>query len=278
VLGIIGGSGLYELPELTGRAERQVETPYGPPSDRLITGRLGQRELVFLPRHGRGHRLSPSEINFRANIYALKALGCDAVLSISAVGSLREDIRPGELVIVDQFVDRTRQRPATFFGGGVVGHVSLADPVCASLTTSLKAACDQVGAIAHGGGTYVCIEGPQFSTRAESNEYRALGASVIGMTNAPEYRLAREAGLCYATLALATDYDCWRDGDPVTVDVVLAVVKQNIARARAVIAAFAPKPRGERGCPCRQAAMNAVLTDPAAQPADAAGRLAVILR
>ena len=210
MLGVIGGSGIYDLDKLTGVEHVSVETPYGAPSDDLLIGRLGATKMVFLPRHGRGHRIAPSEINYRANIWALKKLGVTQVISVSAVGSMKEEIEPGHLVIPEQFIDRTHGRTGTFFGDGVVAHVSLADPVCPVLSGALYDHAVALGINVHKGGAYVCINGPQFSTRAESHLYRSWGVAVIGMTNLPEARLAREAELCYATLALSTDYDCWR--------------------------------------------------------------------
>ena len=211
VVGVIGGSGLYEIEGLTEVREVKVETPFGSPSDQFITGKLGEVDMVFLPRHGRGHRLTPSEINYRANIYGMKKLGAGRIISVSAVGSMREEIEPGHIVVVDQFIDRTRARASTFFGSGIVGHVEFADPVCAELSGVLYDAGKRAGATIHRGGTYVCIEGPQFSTRAESMLYRTWDATVIGMTNIPEAKLAREAEICYGTLALSTDYDCWHE-------------------------------------------------------------------
>jgi 5'-methylthioadenosine phosphorylase len=268
MLGIIGGSGLYDMPGLTELGERAVDTPFGAPSDVIVTGRVEGQALAFLPRHGRGHRIPPHEINFRANVYALKAIGCERVLSVSAVGSMKEAIAPGDVVVVDQFIDRTRHRPASFFGTGLVGHVALADPVCAELAQGLTAAAEAAGVCTHKGGTYLCVEGPQFSTRAESNEFRALGVSVIGMTNAPEYKLAREAGLCYATLALATDYDCWHPGhDAVTVEQVIAVVKHNVQNAQTIIKTLAKRLPRARACACGKAAEHALMTHgPARDP------------
>ena len=236
-IGVIGGSGLYQMPELAGVREVEIKTPFGKTSDPLIRGRLGRVDLIFLPRHGKGHRWLPTEINFRANIFALKKLGVERIISVSAVGSLREEIAPGHLVVPDQFIDRTTQRPSTFFGRGVVAHVSLANPFCSDLSKVLVTAARAEGAEVHSGGTYLCMEGPQFSTRAESHLYRAWGAHVIGMTNLQEAKLAREAEICFGTLALATDYDCWNDqaGD-VEIEHVLTVLKQNVALAQRTIA------------------------------------------
>jgi len=263
MLGVLGGSGLYHMPGLTIAEERDLETPFGAPSDKLVLGEIDGKYIAFLPRHGRGHRLAPSEINYRANIYALKSVGCTTVLSVSAVGSLRENVHPGEMVCVDQFVDRTRSRVGTFFGRGVVGHVAMAYPVCPSLRQTVLAAATVK---THETGTYVCIEGPQFSTKAESREFRALGGTVIGMTNAPEYKLAREAQLCYATLALVTDYDCWYEGHEVALEQVLAIMKQNVGQSHAVIRRVLATLSPSRACACTSAAQNAIITDPANIP------------
>jgi 5'-methylthioadenosine phosphorylase len=284
VIGVIGGSGLYDLPGLAEVAEVAVETPFGPPSDRLVTGRLGDTRMVFLPRHGRGHRVLPHEVNARANLFALKTLGVEWLLSISAVGSMREEIRPGDLVVVDQFLDRTNGRPSTFFGDGVVAHVGFADPVSPVLSdvvyraASAAAAADGGRSTVHRGGTYVCINGPQFSTRAESESYRALGVSVIGMTAMPEAKLAREAEISYATLALATDYDCWHASEEaVTVEAVLAIVKHNAALARDVVRRTAELVPATRDCPAASALAGAVMTDPQLVSAETRRRLEPIL-
>ena len=266
VIGVIGGSGLYEIEGLTEVQEVTMETPFGAPSDAFITGRLGSARMVFLPRHGRGHRLLPSEVNYRANIYGLKKLGVEQIISVSAVGSMREEIVPGDIVVPDQFFDRTQgKRASTFFGNGVVGHVQFADPVCADLSQLLVAAAREVGATVHSGGTYICIEGPNFSTRAESNIFRSWGVDIIGMTNLPESRLAREAEICYGTIALATDYDCWHDGhDDVSVEAVIAIIKQNVATARNIIKTAVEKivaQRSQRSCACAEALKYAIMTD-----------------
>ncbi len=241
-VGVIGGSGLYELPGLADIREEVVDTPFGSPSDALIHGRLGDASLVFLPRHGRGHRFTPTEVPYRANLWALKQAGCSWVISVSAVGSLREEIAPGQVVLVDQFIDRTRQRPSTFFGDGVVGHISFGDPVCGVLRSLLRDSCASLSVPHHDGGTYVCMEGPAFSTRAESNLYRSWGASVIGMTNLPEAKLAREAEMAYATLAMATDYDCWHPHhDQVSVEAVVAVLHANVHNAKRIIEETIPR-------------------------------------
>ena len=267
VIGVIGGSGLYQMPQLAGVREMGIKTPFGKTSDPLIRGRLGGVDLIFLPRHGKGHRWLPTEINFRANIFALKKLGVERIISVSAVGSLREEIAPGHLVVPDQFIDRTTQRPSTFFGRGVVAHVSLANPFCSDLSKVLVTAARQEGAEVHSGGTYVCMEGPQFSTRAESHLYRAWGAHVIGMTNLQEAKLAREAEICFGTLALATDYDCWNDqaGD-VEIEHVLTVLKQNVALAQRTIARASAELSEPRSCGCVSALKDAIITERARIP------------
>ena len=285
-IGIIGGSGLYELDGLHSIEEVRLDTPFGAPSDAYITGRLGDAKLVFLPRHGRGHRVSPSEINFRANIHGMKQLGVEWILSVSAVGSMREEIRPGDMVIVDQFIDRTRRRESSFFGGGVVGHVAFADPVCEHLRKivleAARTECErthhETGSRAHDGGTYIVIEGPQFSTRAESNLYRSWGVDVIGMTNIPEAKLAREAEICYATIALSTDYDCWHETEEdVSVAAVLAVIRQNVTLARAIVKGAAERIPAERTCHCTSAAAHAIMTAPDLIPDEARVRLDLIV-
>jgi 5'-methylthioadenosine phosphorylase len=269
MLGVIGGSGLYELPGLERVERRRVATPFGDPSDEIVVGRLGDTRLAFLPRHGRGHRLLPSELPFRANVWALKSLGVERLVAVSAVGSLREDIAPGHVVVPDQLIDRTRGRQAesTFFGRGVVAHVAFADPYCASLGSLVAAAAREGGATVHEGGTYVCMEGPLFSTRAESNLYRSWQADVIGMTNAQEAKLAREAELCFATLALATDYDCWRGGhDDVQIEDVLAVLSANADLAKETVARVAGRLPSRAACRCASALADAIITDRAAIP------------
>lgn len=266
-IGVIGGSGLYELDGLSDVRWTRVRTPFGEPSDAYCVGRLGNRTVAFLPRHGRGHRLMPSELNFRANIYGLKALGVEWVISISAVGSMREDIRPLDLVIPDQFFDWTRRRASTFFGGGIAAHVGMAEPVCSNLADRLETAARTTGATVHRGGTYLCIEGPQFSSKSESRIYRQWGVDVIGMTNMPEAKLAREAELCYATLALVTDYDVWHEGEEaVTVEGVIANLLKNVATAKEVLQHAIPRIGPPRRCPCPSLLRNAVITSPAAFP------------
>jgi 5'-methylthioadenosine phosphorylase len=278
-IGIIGGSGLYGMEGLENVREVRVETPFGDPSDALILGELEGVPLAFLPRHGRGHRLSPSEIPFRANIYALKSLGVEWCISVSAVGSLREEIVPGHIVVVDQFIDRTRQRASTFFEGGIVAHVGFGDPVCSALRGYLLQASRDVGATVHDGGTYVCMEGPQFSTRAESNLYRSWGASVIGMTNLPEAKLAREAEISYATIAMSTDYDCWHQGhDAVTVDQVIAVMSANVELGKRIIRAAIPMVAAHDGpAPWHNALENAIMTRPEAMDAKRRADLALLI-
>ncbi len=278
IIGVIGGSGLYELEELTEVRSVAVETPFGSPSDEFITGVLDGMKMVFLPRHGRGHRLLPSEVNYRANIYGMKKLGVTRLISVSAVGSMKEEIVPGHIVIPDQFIDRTNgSRANTFFGDGVVAHVQFADPVCKELSSHLFTAAKKAGATAHYGGTYICMEGPAFSTRAESNMYRTFGVSVIGMTNIPEAKLAREAEICYGVIALATDYDCWHEThEDVSVEAVLAIIKQNVATAKAIIT-HAVRLFGENGCSCSTALQYAIITDPAVIPEEAKERLALIV-
>jgi 5'-methylthioadenosine phosphorylase len=279
ILGIIGGSGLYEMGGLEGLEETQVDTPFGAPSDAIVSGRLGDTRLLFLPRHGRGHRIPPHRVNYRANVLALKMLGAEQVVSVSAVGSMRDDVHPGDLVLVDQFIDRTRSRPSTFFDDdGVVAHVELAEPVDAALMDALHRACTAVGARVHRGGTYVCIEGPQFSTRAESELYRSWGVSVIGMTNLPEARLAREAELPYATMALVTDYDCWHQTEQaVSVEAVLAVMHKNVATAQAVLRELAKDLPDPSASPASKALAHAILTAPDRITPEARARLAPLL-
>ncbi len=266
-LGIIGGSGLYELSGLASSERVSVETPYGAASDDVVRGRLGDTVLLFLPRHGRGHRLSPSSINYRANVCALKKLGATHLVSVSAVGSMKEEIRPGDLVIVDQFIDLTKSRASSFFDGGIAAHVAMADPVCPAMADATWRAAEKVGARAHRGGTYVCIEGPQFSTRAESRIYRSWGVSVIGMTNMPEAKLAREAELPYATIAVATDYDCWHESEEdVSVEAILAVLRSSLETTKKLIVELASSLPDPRKSPAHRALQHAVLTERALIP------------
>jgi len=277
-LGVFGGSGLYELPGLEALERVPLDTPFGPPSDEFVLGRLGGIRLVFLPRHGRGHRLLPTELNFRANVWGMKRLGVEWIVSVSAVGSLREEIAPGHVVVPDQFIDRTRQRPSTFFGRGIVAHVQFADPLCPNLSRVLAGAARAEGATVHAGGVYVCMEGPQFSTRAESSLYRAWGAHVIGMTNLQEAKLAREAEICLATMALATDYDCWNTAHgEVEIEDVLRVLAANVDLARRTIARVAAGLPARTGCPCPHALENAIITERGAIPADVRRDLAPII-
>ncbi|HXC27218.1 MAG TPA: S-methyl-5'-thioadenosine phosphorylase [Stellaceae bacterium] len=269
VVGIIGGSGLYEIDGLTDVTWRRVASPFGDPSDEFCFGRLDGQPVVFLPRHGRGHPLPPSGINFRANIDALKRCGVTDIISLSAVGSLREDLAPGDFVLVDQFIDRTFAREKSFFGPGCVAHVSMAHPVCGRVGDALAAAGEPAGIALKRGGTYLVMEGPQFSTLAESNLYRSWGCDVIGMTNMPEAKLAREAEICYATVAMVTDYDCWHPGhDAVTVDMILKVLFANAEKAKALVKSVVPLlARHEGPCPhgCRHALDHALITAPAAR-------------
>ena len=277
-VGVIGGSGLYELEGLTNVRWRRVRTPFGDPSDEFCTGELEGRPVVFLPRHGRGHRLTPTELNFRANVWGLKSLGVEWIVSASAVGSMKEDIRPLDLVIPGQFIDLTKRRASSFFGEGIVAHVPMADPVCGPLGDVLDKAARATGSRVHRGGTYVCIEGPQFSTRAESRVYRSWGVDVIGMTNMPEAKLAREAELCYATLALATDYDVWHDTHAaVSVEVVVANLMKNVATAKDVLRRVIPAIGGARLCECPRLLENAVITSPPAFPHATRRRLDLLI-
>jgi 5'-methylthioadenosine phosphorylase len=277
-VGLIGGSGVYDLGSIAGLREETIETPFGSPSDAYFTGTLEGVPVAFLSRHGRGHRISPTEINYRANICGFKLLGCDALLSASACGSLQERHAPRHAVIPDQFIDRTRHRKDTFFEAGVVGHAALADPVCASLSEALLEAGQKAGLTVHRGGTYVCMEGPQFSTRAESHLYRAWGADIIGMTNLTEARLAREAELCYASLALVTDYDCWREAtEDVSVEAILAILGENAAAARRALAEAVRRVEPARGCECRDSMRYGIITDRQAIPEAARQRLKPII-
>jgi 5'-methylthioadenosine phosphorylase len=277
-IGIIGGSGLYSMPGLEKVREERVMTPFGKPSDAFVIGEIEGRSVAFLARHGRGHRLLPSELNFRANIFAMKMLGVERILSVSAVGSLKEEHKPTDFVMPDQFIDRTFARVGTFFGDGIVAHVGFGDPVCATVLNTLTEACAAVGVTGKRGGTYVCMEGPQFSTRAESNLYRSWGADVIGMTNLQEAKLSREAEICYATMAMVTDYDCWREGhDDVTIDQIVAVLHKNADNAARVVKAALTSMPTERTCACVNALQYAVLTDRKAIPASTRERLALLL-
>jgi 5'-methylthioadenosine phosphorylase len=278
VVGVIGGSGLYDVEGLEALEEVKLSTPFGAPSDAYLVGRLGGTKVVFLPRHGRGHRILPSELNFRANLWGMKSLGVTRILSISAVGSMREDIVPGDFVVIDQFFDRSRHRADTFFGSGVLAHVMFGDPVCAEVRSVLLAAAKAVGVRVHDGGTYLNMEGPQFSTRAESNIYRQWGVDVIGMTNLQEAKLAREAEMCYATVAMATDYDCWHEGhDDVSADAVVQIMNANVGNAKEMIVQAVPRMPATRGCACGEALRHAIVTDKAMIPAETRTRLSLLI-
>jgi 5'-methylthioadenosine phosphorylase len=277
-IGIIGGSGLYDLPGLENKREAQIGTPFGSPSDSYVLGDLKGRKVAFLARHGRGHRLMPTELNFRANIYGFKELGVQWILSASAVGSLREDHEPMDFVLPDQFLDRTRQRISTFFGGGVVAHISFADPVCSRLGDVLETAASQIGFPIKRGGTYVCMEGPAFSTRAESSLYRSWGMDLIGMTNLQEAKLAREAEICYVTIAMVTDYDCWHeDEEDVTVEILIGYLLKNSENAKKLIAAAVPLMPQQPDCSCHRALEGAIITNPDSMPSESRKRLELII-
>ena len=277
-IGIIGGSGLYDIEGLRKVTERSLKTPFGDPSDKVLLGELDGTRIAFLSRHGRGHRINPSEINYRANIYALKLLGVRRVISVSAVGSMKESIKPGDVVLPDQFIDLTKRRVSTFFEGGIVAHVAFGDPVCASLGATLLAAARTVGATVHPGGVYLCIEGPQFSTKGESRLYRQWGASVIGMTNLPEAKLAREAELCYSTVALATDYDCWHETEePVTVEAILTTLRQNVTLAKRLLRVALHAVDDGKACRCQRALQDAIITAPDRMPASLRRKLALLM-
>lgn len=277
-IGIIGGSGLYGMEGIENLRTKKVTTPFGDPSDEYLLGTLNGVKLAFLPRHGRGHRIMPTEINFRANIYGMKSLGVERIISVSAVGSMKEEIMPGDIVIPDQFYDHTKQRKSTFFGDGVVCHVGMADPVCPELLSVLYKSGEKIGAKVHKGGTYFCIEGPQFSTRGESMIYRKWGVDVIGMTNIQEAKLAREAEICYATLALATDYDCWyAHAEDVTVEMVVSILKKNVDTAKEIIKESVGRLNGRRDCHCPKAVENAIITDQKAISREAKKRLGLLI-
>lgn len=286
-LGFIGGSGLYDMDGMEKSGELDIVTPYGHPSDRLVIGKLNGVPIAFLPRHGKGHRFLPTEVNYRANVWAMKSIGVEKLVSISAVGSLREEIEPTHFLIPDGFVDRTRQRISTFFGEGVVGHVSMADPYCRSFSRVVADCCEKAEARVHRGGTYICIEGPQFSTRSESALYRSWGMDVIGMTNATESKLAREAGLCFATIALITDYDVWHVTDEVSVEAVVRNLGKNVAKVQKAVARVAEAEKvgnatgDETGAPgrcgCCGPARAAVMTDERFWPYETGRKLSIIL-
>jgi 5'-methylthioadenosine phosphorylase len=277
-IGIIGGSGLYSMPGFTAHKEVELETPWGDPSSGYVVGQLAGREVAFLARHGHGHRLSPSELNFRANIYGFKSLGVERILSLSAVGSLKEEHPPLKFVIPDQFFDRTRGRVSTFFGEGLVAHISFADPVCPQLSAVVHQACSQSGVQATRGGTYICMEGPAFSTKAESNVYRSWGMDVIGMTNLQEAKLAREAEICYVTIAMVTDYDCWHEEhDAVTVTDILANLTKNAEHAANVVAQAVASMPAVRACKCGSALAHALITNPKMVPPATRAKLELLV-
>ncbi|HEV2126652.1 MAG TPA: S-methyl-5'-thioadenosine phosphorylase, partial [Chloroflexota bacterium] len=277
-IAVIRGSGFYDFAELEDRREEVVETPFGLPSDAIITGRLAGQPVAFLPRHGRGHRITPTALPARANIYALKRLGVDRIISVSACGSMREEIAPLDVVIPDQLFDRTKGRASTFFEGGIVAHVAFADPFCAQLSASLYESAQTVGARAHQGGTYLCMEGPQFSTRAEARIYRQWGVDVIGMTALPEAKLAREAEICYATLAFATDYDCWHETEEaVTVEMVVRNLLSNVETGKRIIKDALPRLQPVGACPCAHALENAIITPLDLVPSDTKERLGILI-
>jgi 5'-methylthioadenosine phosphorylase len=277
-IGIIGGSGLYSMPGFEAREEIEIDTPWGRPSDSYVVGQLSGKPVAFLARHGRGHRISPSELNFRANIYGMKSLGVERILSLSAVGSLKEEHRPLDFVLPDQFFDRTRGRASTFFGDGLVAHVSFADPICQQLADVLEKSARTAGVNAKKGGTYLCMEGPAFSTKAESNVYRSWGMDVIGMTNLQEAKLAREAEICYVTVAMVTDYDCWHPThDAVTVTDIIANLNQNAANACKVVAGAVAAMPAERTCKCGAALAHAIITDRKLVPAGTRKKLDLII-
>jgi 5'-methylthioadenosine phosphorylase len=277
-IGIIGGTGLYQMEGFTEVKEVAVDTPFGPPSDHVMIGRLEGHRVAFLPRHGRGHRILPHELDFQANIFAMKRLGVEWILSVSAVGSLKQEYAPAHMVIPDQLVDRTRQRKSTFFGRGLVAHVAFAHPFCGPLSKVMAEACAEAGATHHVGGTYLCIEGPQFSTRAESELYRSWGMDVIGMTNLPEAKLAREAEICYSTLAMVTDYDCWHpEHDSVTAQQIIGTLGKNAETARSVLRAAVRRLPVPRDCECASALKHALVTPPELVPASVKRELQPII-
>ncbi len=277
-IGVLGGSGLYQMEGLEGIEEVKVDTPFGPPSDNFIVGRLMGRKVAFLSRHRRGHAIQPSDINFRANIYGMKKLGVSRIISVSAVGSMKEDIHPGEIVIPDQFYDNTRRRISTFFGDGIVAHVSLADPVCRDLYVTLYQSAAGIGSKVHKGGVYICIEGPQFSSRGESHIYKNWGVDIIGMTNVTEAKLAREAELCYSTIALVTDYDCWhQEEEAVTTDAIMEILNKNVGISKQIIRDAIGRISSDPDCGCRNALRDAIITSRDGIPSEAKERLGLII-
>ncbi|MBU4305473.1 MAG: S-methyl-5'-thioadenosine phosphorylase [Candidatus Omnitrophica bacterium] len=277
-IGIIGGSGIYDIEGVKNVETVDINTPFGKPSDKVIIGELNGVKFAFLPRHGRGHKISPSELNFRANIYALKKLGVEKVLSISAVGSLREELKPRDFVIPDQLFDRTKNRASTFFGEGLVAHVGFAEPFCAGFRQLAYETAKQLGITAHKGGTYICMEGPQFSTKAESNVYRQLGFSIIGMTALPEAKLAREAEMCYVTVALVTDYDCWKEDEEVSVEKILANLNANSDNAKKFIKTILPKLKDAAVCECSSALAAAIVTPADAVPKETLKKVELLVK
>ena len=278
IIGVIGGSGLYEMEGIEDLKFHKVETPFGEPSDEYAIGTLKGKKVAFLPRHKRGHTILPHELNFRANIYGFKKLGAERIISLSAVGSLKEELKPGDMVVIDQFFDRTKKTVHSFFGEGIVAHIPFADPICPDLADILYRACKEVGVTAHKGGTYVNVEGPSFSTKAESNMYRSWGMDVIGMTNLMEAKLAREAEICYSTVAMVTDYDCWHpDHDSVTVEVVVKTLMENSANAKEIVKkAILAIPEG-RGCSCKDVLATAIMTQPEKMPEETKKKLEIII-
>lgn len=278
ILGVIGGSGLYDMAGMKNVRQVRVRTPFGDPSDALVVGEIGGRTVAFLPRHGRGHRIPPSQINFRANIYAMKKVGARWVLSLSAVGSMKGNIRPGDIVVVDQFFDHTRFRPNTFFSDGIVGHIPFADPVCPVLAGIAYQSARKIVRRVFRRGTYLCMEGPAFSTRAESRIYRRWGVDVIGMTNMPEAKLAREAEICYATLALATDYDCWHESEEdVSIESILSIIRQNAEHSKRIIRELSVRLPERTGCGCGETLRYAIITDRKKIPAATRKRLSLLI-
>lgn len=278
-VGVIGGSGLYSMEGLKSVREFRVRTPFGLPSDSIIMGTIDGIRVAFLSRHGRGHRLNPTEINYRANIYALKSLGVSRVISVSAVGSMKESVKPGDVVVPNQFIDLTKRRPSTFFEGGVVAHVAFGEPVCGGVARTLASTATGLGGVIHDGGTYLCMEGPQFSTKGESRLYRQWGVDVIGMTNMPEAKLAREAELCYATMALVTDYDCWHETEEdVTVEAILATLHRNVEFAKRILRAVIPSMGSGDDCSCQHALDNAIVTAQKGLPTALRKKLALLTR
>lgn len=277
-IGVIGGSGLYEVEALSDVSHIRLDTPFGKPSDDYIIGTLNDTRVAFLPRHGRGHFITPSELNFRANIYGFKSLGVESIIAVSAVGSLKEQLHPTDIVIPDQFYDRTKERVSTFFGDGLVAHVAFADPVCSQLAKLIHETSIECGAVTHKGGTLLCIEGPAFSTRAESNVYRQWGMDIIGMTSLQEAKLAREAEICYSIMAMVTDYDCWHeDESEVTVEAVVQNLKKNISKAKEILEKVIPKASSFNECSCRHSLETAIMTDSAAIPETTKERLKLIV-